>query len=334
MPGRSFVLVGSGPALCAWAATLCMSGCATGGAPVRDANMAKGREQLVQAFDAAWVRVVASGEYYRILDRFPKEQPGAARSYIVEMADCLPQPDKVLFPEQPVGLLKQILDRGEIRRGNQFNPLSAGDTAAYFSPISSALLDAMFVEIESHYGVKLKVIDFTLKPPSNETTSLLVDGRADFIDQLNATGGDTQGLRRRTSRRFTCTVSAVTQFIHVPGGSALAPRLNNWEDVRKDTGIRICTGPLSTQTMRSFLPDHKVTTRYVGDIASCVKDIEAGQADVIANPLPDLAIAGVKGYKSIHTLIVTGTPLWVAREGIVCPSDGDPKTEDQCQVEE
>jgi len=42
----------------------------------------------------------------------------------------------------------------------------------------------------------------------------------------------------------------------------------------------------------------------------------------------------VKGYKSIPTLIVTGTPLWVAKEGIVCPSDGDPKTEDKCLVQE
>lgn len=315
------------------AAAMALAGCAGHSTAMREqAELAAGREQLVQAFDAAWVRVVASGEYYRILDRFPKEQPGAARSYIVEMADCLPQPANVAFPEQPVGLLRQILDRGEIRRGNQFNPLSPGDTAAYFSPISDALLDAMFVEIEKHYGVKLKVTDVTLKPPSNETTSLVVDGRADFIDQLNATGGDTQGMRRRASRRFTCSISAVTQFIHVPETSPLAQRLNSWEDVRKDSSIRICTGPLSTQTMRSFLPDHKVTTKYIGDISGCVKEIEAGKADVIANPLNDLGIAGVKGFKVIHTLIVTGTPLWVAKEGIVCPSDGDPKTEDKCSA--
>ena len=29
-------------------------------------------------------------------------------------------------------------------------------------------------------------------------------------------------------------------------------------------------------------------------------------------------------------LIIAGTPLWVALEGIDCPSDGDPKTEDEC----
>jgi hypothetical protein len=327
-------MIASRLAACA-ALALTLSSCASSGpmAPPVDPDLARGREQLVQAFDAAWVRVVASGEYYRILDRFPKERPGAARSYIVELADCLPQPENVAFPDQPVGLLKRILDSGEIKRGNQFNPLSSGDTAAYFSPISDALLDAVFVEIEQHYGVKLKITDVTLKPPSNETTSLVVDGRADFIDQLNATGGDTQGLRRRSSRRFTCSLSAVTQFIHVPEKSPWAAKLNSWEDVRKAKDLRICTGPLSTQTMKSFLGKERVSTKYIGDISGCVRDIEAGKADVIANPLPDLSIAGVPGYKYIHTLIVTGTPLWVAKEGIVCPADGNPRTEDQCVIE-
>ncbi|MBM4196566.1 MAG: amino acid ABC transporter substrate-binding protein [Gammaproteobacteria bacterium] len=320
--------------LLAAAAVSLVTGCATAGAPAVDPDVARGREQLVQAFDAAWVRVVASGEYYRILDRFPKERPGAARSYMVELADCLPHPDLVTFPEKPVGMFKRIIDTGEIRRGTQFNPLGKGDTAAYFSPISDALLDAMFVEIEKHYGVKLKVSEATLQLPSNETTSLVVDGRADFIDQLNATGGDTQGMRRRASRRFTCSISAVTQFIHVPEKSPLAAKLNSWEDVRANKDVRICTGPLSTQTMKSFLGDSRVQTKYIGDISNCVRAIEEGKADVIANPLNDLSIAGVPGYKRIHTLIVTGTPLWVAKEGIVCPSDGNPKTEDQCRAEE
>jgi hypothetical protein len=29
-------------------------------------------------------------------------------------------------------------------------------------------------------------------------------------------------------------------------------------------------------------------------------------------------------------MIVTGVPLWVALEGIVCPDDDDPKTVDAC----
>ncbi len=312
-----------------------LAGCAsTAQKPAVDPDVAKGRAQLIQAFDAAWVRVVASGEYYDILGRLPKEQPGAARSYIVQLADCLPQPENVPYPTKPVGMFKRILETGEIKRGNQFNPLTAGDMASYFNPISDAMLDAMFVQLEKHYGVKLKITDVTLKLPSNATTSLVNDGSADFIDQLNATGGDTQGLRRRDSRRWTCSLSAITQFVHVPESSPLAARLNTWEDVRKDTSIRICTGPLATQTMKAFLPNHKVTTKYIGDISNCVKEIEAGTQDVLAGPLENLSIAGVKGYKRIHTLIVAGTPLWVAKEGVVCPPDGNPKTDDRCFLED
>lgn len=104
------------------------------------------------------------------------------------------------------------------------------------------------------------------------------------------------------------------------------------DDLSKRKGLRICTGPLATQTARAFFPQHTVSTKYLNDLTGCDKDIQAGKADLIINPLPALSIGGLKGYKSVHTLIVAGTPLWVAREDIECPSDGDPKTEDQCFV--
>ena len=78
------------------------------------------------------------------------------------------------------------------------------------------------------------------------------------------------------------------------------------------------------------MPEHTVKTKYVNDLTGCDKDVKAGKLDVIINPLDDLGIAGIDGYRSVHTLIVAGTPLWVAAEGIACPSDGDPKTEDEC----
>ena len=45
---------------------------------------------------------------------------------------------------------------------------------------------------------------------------------------------------------------------------------------------------------------------------------------------PPEDVGGIEGYKSVHTLIVAGTPLWVAADDIQCPSDGDPRTEDEC----
>lgn len=314
----------------AMTATL-LAGCATQPAAPTRSEEAQGREQLVRALDAAWIRVIASRKDREILKTMPPSQPGAAEYYMVSLVDCLPSPDLAPFPEKPVGLFKEILARGVIRRGTQAVPNTPSDTSYYFSPISDAYLAAMIDEINQHYGVKLKLEDVALPPGPAPTTSLLVDGKADFIDQLNATGGETQGMRRRISRRFTCTISASSQYIHIPVSSPLAAQINTFDDLLARPDVRICAGPLTTQTARAFLPKNKVSTKYVNDLPGCTKDIEAGKSDVILNPLPSLQVAGITGYKSVHTLLVAGTPLWVALEGIECPSDGDPKTEDKCR---
>ncbi len=309
-----------------------LASCATPGPtrPKVDPDLAKGRQQLVDALDAAWVRVVASGKDREILATQPPSKPGAALSYMVTLADCLPQPENVPFPAKPVGLLKEILDRGTIRQVVQTTTNTPNDTSFFFASISDALFEAVLEEMRGYYKVPLKVEDVTIPPGPAPTTSLVVEGKADIVSQLNAIGGDTQGMRRRSSRRFTCTISAISQYIHIPAKSALAKQINTVDDLSKRKGLRICTGPLATQTARAFFPQHTVSTKYLNDLTGCDKDVQAGKADLIINPLPSLSIGGVKGYKSVHTLIVTGTPLWVAREGIECPSDGNPRTEDKC----
>jgi hypothetical protein len=299
-------------------------------AAAKSAELARGREQLVRAFDAAWIRLIASGRDQEILKTEPPNNPGMAQSYMVRLADCLPQPDIAPWPEQPVGLFKDILERGTIRRVVQSVPSSPANTSYYFSGVSEKYLRAVLDEIGAHYGVTLKLEDVALPPGPLPSTSVVLSGKADFVDQLNATGGDTQGMRRRISRRFTCTMSASSQYIHIPVGSQLAGQINTFNDLVARPEVRICAGPLTTQTARAYMPKHTVVTKYVNDISGCVADIQNGKADVILNPLPSLQIAAVNGYKSVHTLIVAGTPLWVAKEGIVCEDDGNPRTEDKC----
>jgi hypothetical protein len=296
----------------------------------REAELARGREQLVRAFDAAWIRVIASGKDQEILKTEPPNQPGMAQSYMVRLADCLPQPEIAPWPAQPVGLFKEILERGTIRRVVQAVPSNPQSTSYYFSGIADKYLDAVLEEVAKHYGVKLKLEDVSLPPGPLPSTSVVLSGKADFIDQLNATGGDTQGMRRRISRRFTCTMSASSQYVHVPVTSPLAAQINTFNDLIARPDVRICAGPLTTQTARAYMPKHQVSTKYVNDLSGCEADIRNGKADVIMNPLPSLQIAGMKGYKSVHTLIASGTPLWVAKEGIVCQDDGNPRTEDPC----
>ena len=161
-------------------------------------------------------------------------------------------------------------------------------------------------------------------------TSILNDGKVDFVTQLNATGGNSQGMRRRISRRFTCTMSASSQYIHVPEESDLATEIGSLNDLAARPEITICAGPLTTQTARAFMPEHTVRTKFVNDLTGCDKAVRSGKLDVIINPLHDLSVAGIDGYVAVPTHLVAGTPLWVAQEGIECPPDGDPKTEDEC----
>jgi len=295
-----------------------------------DEEIARGREQLIRALDAGWIRYIAARKDLEALATEPETQPGAAAGYMWRLADCLPQPEIAHWPEKPVGMFKDILETGVIRQLVQGVPETSANTAWYFSGVSRKYQAGVIAEIEKHYDVKLKVESVVVAPGRLPITSLLNDNKIDIVTQLNATGGNSQGLRRRKSRRFTCTMSASSQFIHIPEKSKLADEINNLNDLVVRPEIQVCAGPLTTQMARAYMPEHTVKTKFVNDLAACDKAVKDGKLDVIINPLHDLRIAGIEGYKSVHTLLVAGTPLWVALEGIACPPDGDPKTEDEC----
>lgn len=315
--------------------TAALVGCATNSSvnTEQSDDTARGREQLVRAFDAAWVRVLANGKVREILDSEPAEDPGAANGFVVRMADCLPLPDLTPYPEQPVGLLQQVLDSGQIRRMVQDVPDTPGSTSHYFSNITIRYFEAVLEEMGNHYGVKIKYTDVGYPPGQLASTSALLNDEVDIVSQLNATGGRTQNMRRRDSRRFSCTMVASSQFIQIPADSQLNDEIKSLHDLMDRPDVRICAGPLTTQTAKSFLPEHTVMTRYIDDIAQCDDKIQRGKADIMINPLPDLSIAGFDNYKSVHTLIVAGTPLWVAKEGVVCdiqPASG--RGEPECRA--
>lgn len=304
-------------------------------APVRagdwsDEEVARGREQLIRAFDAGWIRFIAARKDLAVLAKYPTNQPGAAKRYIVRLADCLPQPEIAHWPEEPVGMFKDILDTGVIRQLVQGVPETPANTSWYFSGIGAEYQAGVIAEIENHYDVKLTVESVVVRPGRLPITSILNDGKIDFVTQLNATGGNSQGLRRRNSRRFTCTMTASSQFIHIPEDSKLVDEIHDVNDLLARPDIGICAGPLSTQLAQAYMPEHTVRTKFVNDLPACDKDVQNGKLDIIINPLHDLSVAGIDGYVSVPTLMIAGTPLWVATEGIECPSDGDPKTEDEC----
>jgi hypothetical protein len=293
-------------------------------------EIARGREQLVRAFDAAWIRIIASGKNREIVMTEPKNKPGAAADYIRILVDCLPTPEVALWPEEPVGMFKDILDTATIRQMVQGVPDTPANTSWYFSGVGQKYQDAVIEEIGKHYDVDLKVESVVVAPGRLPSTFLLVDNKIDFISQLNATGGVTQDMRRRLSRRFTCTMSASGQYIHIPKDSKLVDEIKSLNDLMARPEISICASPLTTQMAQTFMPEHTVKTKFLNDLPACDRDIKNGKLDVFINPLNDLSITGLDDYVAVPTPLVAGTPLWVALEGIECPSDGDPKTEDAC----
>ena len=283
-------------------------------------NPAKGREQLVTALDAAWVRILDNGKYRQILNAHN------AAEVMVNIVDCLPSPSMIPFPEKPGGLLKQILDTKKIKVGTMLNgPPGPETTSNFFAPISTDMLEAVLTEIAKHYKIEpITVLKINLPPPFNATTALN-KGEIDIIDQLNALGGKSENLRRRTSRRFSCTLSGSRQVLYVKNDALY----KNFEDLLNDPDIKICAGPLSAQLTRAYFkgPEQSVTTKYVFDISSCLSKVITGKADAMMSPFPDKKffpdLIDTNGdrkpetnpkplIRAIDTNLVAGTPYWVA----------------------
>jgi hypothetical protein len=312
----------------------------------KDKDLAQGREQLVEAFDAAWTRVVNSGEYRSIIENFNEPIPGVidATEYITNISDCLPNTVLTPFPEKPVGLLKQILADGVIRRGFVASSVlehAGGTTSDWFtrgdstlpgnSDQSAAQLTAMLAVIADHYNTGLiDVVSIEVPFPFNLTSALL-DGifganiipqmgpplivpvsmpgvTVDFLDQVNAKGGRSENIRRLISRRDTCSFSASGQFIQIPAGSPLVGTIQSIDDLRDHPEVRICTGNLSTQLTSAYFPEHDVFASRGEDIVECYQRIVDGEADVMMSSLPVLPTAaqlGVPGPASMAPSVDT-----------------------------
>jgi hypothetical protein len=333
--------------------------CTSGFAQDLKPNADPGQVEFVSALDAAWVRVLASGQFRAILnDPAYAAQPQGTLpvEHTVNMSDCLPYPEGTLYPEgegiTPGGLLDRVIQTGEVNRCVIQGVPSPGDTTNFFRH-ADAVEEAIFDELASHYEISGGITrnDVVIPPFLSSTlTDRLNDGTCDYINQVNALGGETNLLRRRDTRLFTCTLVSSGQFIHVPkkdrgGGLPSTKHIKSIGDLQDDPSLKICTGPLSTQLSNRYFPDHTVDTIFfspAGDMGECAERVlGAGYCDcpfpfgcptppncapfqlvhddVFMSSLPDLrdalALTPYSGKtKGIDTKIVAGTPLWVAIE--------------------
>jgi hypothetical protein len=254
------------------------------------ASASLGQRQLIQAIDAGWVRVLASGKYYEIINdpaNAAIPQGTLASKNAINQSDCLPDTEVTTFPSgNPAGNFKTILNKGKITRCSVSGATLPWDTTNFYRT-GDALEEAVFDEIEAHYGVTITRTDVEIPPPFDLTTALN-DGTCDYVEQVNALGGETEDLRRRNTRMSSCVISSGGQYLYVPdlGGdracvgttdcasNAELDAIQDITDLKADGSINICTGNLSTQLSNRYFPDSRVNTvRFPGDIGNCAVNV-------------------------------------------------------------
>ena len=282
----------------------------------------EGRKQLVDALDAAWVRVLNAGRAREIVNAYD------AADVVINISDCLPKPDLTPFPKEPVGTLKDILDKRRIRVGvSAGGTLDAGATATRFTRMGEDMLAALLVEVAKNYGTGPITAEYVEIQPPFPNTTVLNSGNVDIIGLVNALGGESEDLRRRTSRRYTCTITATRQVLWVKKDGG--PTWKTVNDAFNDSNVSICAGPLSNQLSASYFnrPGQKTKTEYFSDLDRCLRRLVKGEVNAMMSPFPnerffparidvdedgkpDTDIMGL--LRPIDTHIVAGTPFWVA----------------------
>jgi hypothetical protein len=292
----------------------------------------QGKDQLVQALDAAIARVIDSGQWRAIVNSDPAVAP-----LIINIGDCYPRitdgEDVIYpFPENPVGLLKEILETKYIVVGDYdvSDPFVPGTFHA-FDTVNPALLRAIIDELGAGYGIPkspdpgaIEIVPNYLWPPSSALMfERLALGR-DWVDPedptqkghdingFNAALGATVGVegvekRRRDVARFTCTAFGTAWYAHVRNDSSY----QNIDDVIADSTADLCVGQLSSRLSEDYFKNAKSIAKQftADDLVVCSEGVSDGTYDVYLHfdPVPYSS-----GLRSIPLQIVSGIPIWVA----------------------
>ena len=286
----------------------------------------QGKDQLVDALDAAIARVLDSGQWRTIINSDPVAGP-----LIVNIGDCYPriedEGDVVYpFPPDPVGLLKDILDSKQIRVGDyDVNDPFVPGTFHIFDTVNPALLRAIIDELGNGYGIPpspdpgaIQIVSVYLWPPSS---ALMFEGlnNGDFdIVGFNAALGATVSVggvekRRRKVARFTCTVFGTPWYIHVRNDSSY----QTLDDVIADTTADLCVGQLSSRLSEDYFKNAASIAKQFtdDDLTVCSEGVRDGTYDAYLHfdPVP-ASYPPPDDLMSIPMQIVSGIPIWVAGE--------------------
>jgi hypothetical protein len=295
-------------------------------------DSSQGKDQLVDALDASIARVIDSGKWRELINSDP-----VAAALVVNIADCYPRitdgEDVIYpFPQNPVGLLKEILDTKKIIVGDyDVNDPFVPGTFHLFDTINPLILRAIIDELGSGYGLDpdtdpIAIVKNNLWPPSSALMfARLALGRDEPCDRLevpnpcghdingfNAALGATVGVdgvekRRRDVARFTCTVFGTPWFIHVRDDSSYT----TFDDVVADTTADLCVGQLSSRLSGDYFKNAASITKQMttDDLTVCSAGVSDGTYDAYLHFDP---VAYSEDLRVISMQIVSGIPIWVA----------------------
>jgi hypothetical protein len=286
--------------------------------PAEEEYPGQGKDQLVDALDAAIARVLDSGRWREIINSDPVAGP-----LIVNIADCYPRitedGDEIYpFPQNPTGLLADILSNKEIRMGT-FDVVTTPGTFHVFDKVNADLMRAIIDELGKGYGIPpapdpgaLKIVPVIIAVPSSSLVFTgLNNGDFDITDFLGALGAtaSVNGVeqRRRKLARFTCTAFGTPWYIHVKNTSSY----QTFDDVLADTSADLCVGQLSARLSDDYFKNARsITQKFTtDDLTECSQGVSDGTYDAYLHfdpvpLLPDLRV--------IDMQIVSGIPIWVA----------------------
>ena len=278
-----------------------------------------GKDQLVDALDAAFARVLDSGKFREIINSDPIAGP-----LMVNIGDCYPRivEDGVEiypFPKNPTGLLKDILASKKIKMGT-FGEISTPGTYHVFDIVNVVLMRAIIDELGKGYGIPpspdpgaIQIVSVIISPPSSSLVFTgLTNGDFDITDFLGSLGATAKvgGIpeRRRKLARFTCTVFGTPWYIHVRNDSPY----QTFDDVLADTNADLCVGLLSARLAADYFKNAKsIKQKFLtDDLTECSAGVVNGTYDAYLHfdPIPYLPAE----LKSIPMQIVSGIPIWVA----------------------
>jgi ABC-type amino acid transport substrate-binding protein len=258
----------------------------------------KGRDQLVDALDAAFARVLFSGKFREIINSDPVAGP-----LVINIGDCYPRitddGDEIYpFPENPTGVLATILAGKRIRLGLFDVANMPPGTFHVFDDFNPALMQAIIDELGKGYGIPsspdpgaLQIVPVFIFPPSSSLVFTgLNNGDYDITDFLGALGAtaSVNGVeaRRRKLARFTCTAFGTPWYIHVRNDATY----NTFDDVVADTTADICVGQLSARLSEDYFKNAKSITQVFeeDDLIKCSEGVMDGTYDAYLHfdPVP------------------------------------------------